>query len=84
MTASIPVPGQLVEVRRRQFIVSDVSEAAMSPDALRPPIDIPHHLVTRSSVEEEALADEKGPLAAAVRKAKAAKKPAGKDQQTLF
>lgn len=50
----IPEPGQLVEVRRRQWIVSDLTASAlhgsMSPRA--------QHLLTLSSIDEDALGEE--------------------------
>lgn len=57
MSITIPVPGQLVEVRRRQFVVTEVSESSLLPDALRNPLATPHHLVALSSIEEDALGE---------------------------
>lgn len=57
MSITVPVPGQLVEARRRQFVVLDVSESALQVDALRNPLAVRHHLVTLSSVEEDALGE---------------------------
>lgn len=47
-----PEPGQLVEVRRRQWIVSDVHAAAVAEGLPR------HHLVKLASIDEDALGEE--------------------------
>lgn len=49
----VPAQGQLVEVRRRQFIVADVERSALPPDGRQP-----QHLVTLSSVEDDALGEQ--------------------------
>ena len=46
-----PVPGQLVEVRRRQWVVADV-------DAARLDTGTPQHCVTLSSIDEDGLGEE--------------------------
>lgn len=51
---SIPEAGQLVEARRRQWIVSDVERSTLSDKA----ITKPQHLVKLSSVDEDALGEE--------------------------
>lgn len=51
---SIPEAGQLVEVRRRQWIVSDVERSTLS-DALNTKSQ---HLIKLSSVDEDALGEE--------------------------
>jgi SNF2 family DNA or RNA helicase len=55
---SIPEPGQLVEVRRRQWIVSDVLRSTLAPDPLRTGVTGPQHVVKLSSVEEDGLGEE--------------------------
>lgn len=50
---SVPEPGQLVEVRRRQWVVSDVKGSAFSSGA-----DNQQHLVTLASLDEDALGEE--------------------------
>lgn len=50
---SVPEPGQLVEVRRRQWVVADV--VASEPINSGYP---PQHMVTLSSIDEDALGEE--------------------------
>lgn len=57
MSSNVPVAGQLVEVRRRQFVVNEVLASATPADALRRPLATPQHLVTMSSVEDDALGE---------------------------
>lgn len=52
MSATAPEPGQLVEVRRRQWIVSDVDASAASPDLPK------RNLVKLASIDEDALGEE--------------------------
>lgn len=47
-----PEPGQLVEVRRRQWIVSDVDASAVSPELPK------QNLVKLASIDEDALGEE--------------------------
>lgn len=54
MTAATPSPGQLVQVRRRQFLVQDVHASGLARDALT----TPQHRVKLTSVEEGALGEE--------------------------
>lgn len=51
---SIPEAGQLVEARRRQWIVSDIEKSTLSNVANTKP----QHLVKLSSVDEDALGEE--------------------------
>lgn len=51
-SATIPEPGQLVEVRRRQWIVSDVDGSAVAPELRK------CNLVKLSSIDEDALGEE--------------------------
>ena len=48
----VPEPGQLVEVRRRQWIVSDVDASAVSPELPK------RNLVKLSSIDEDSLGEE--------------------------
>lgn len=48
---SIPEPGQIVEIRRRQWIVSDVQGSVLSRND-------DQHLVTAASLDEDALGEE--------------------------
>ena len=52
LSATVPEPGQLVEVRRRQWIVSDVDASGVSPELPK------RHLVKLSSIDEDALGEE--------------------------
>ncbi|NUQ72046.1 MAG: DEAD/DEAH box helicase [Polyangiaceae bacterium] len=52
LSSTAPEPGQLVEVRRRQWIVSDVDASAVSPDLPK------QHLVKLASIDEDALGEE--------------------------
>lgn len=56
--ASIPEAGQLVEVRRRQWVVTDVQRSGLPPDPLRTAFTGPQHLVKLSSVEEDGLGED--------------------------
>lgn len=49
---TVPEPGQLVEVRRRQWIVSDVDASTLSPELPK------NHLVKLASIDEDALGEE--------------------------
>ncbi|GIV03543.1 MAG: helicase SNF2 family protein [Fimbriimonadales bacterium] len=49
---TIPEPGQLVEVRRRQWIVSEVDGRAVAPGLPK------NHLVRLASIDEDALGEE--------------------------
>ncbi|GCE45282.1 ERCC4-related helicase [Thermosporothrix hazakensis] len=50
-TSAIPEPGQLVEVRRRRYVVVDIVQSTL-------PSSGKQHLVTLSSVEDDALGEE--------------------------
>ncbi len=52
LTSTAPEPGQLVEVRRRQWLVSDVDASSLSPG--RPK----QNLVKLASIDEDALGEE--------------------------
>lgn len=49
---AIPEPGQLVEVRRRQWIVADVTSSRLDS------ISAAQHCVTLSSIDEDGLGEE--------------------------
>ena len=51
-TSSAPEPGQLVEVRRRQWIVAEVDASAVSPELPK------RNLVKLASIDEDALGEE--------------------------
>ncbi len=52
MNGTAPEPGQLVEVRRRQWIVSDIDAAAVAPGLPK------RSLIKLSSIDEDALGEE--------------------------
>lgn len=52
LSATAPEPGQLVEVRRRQWIVSDIDASAVSPELPK------RNLVKLASIDEDALGEE--------------------------
>lgn len=52
LSAAAPEPGQLVEVRRRQWIVSDVDASAVSPELPK------RNLIKLSSIDEDSLGEE--------------------------
>jgi hypothetical protein len=54
----VPEPGQLVHVRQRAFVVESVLASTGLPDVLRPDgLARSQHLVTLSSIEDDALGD---------------------------
>jgi SNF2 family DNA or RNA helicase len=58
LTLPVPEPGQLVEVRRRQWIVSDLAASAMNaPTPGSRPLRA-QHVVTLSSIDDDALGEE--------------------------
>src|SRR5437667_5511277 len=54
---SIPLPGQLVSVRQRRFVVSTVAASALPTPALGKSV-AQQHLVTLQSVEDDGLGEE--------------------------
>ncbi len=54
----LPEPGQLVDVRRRRYVVIDVAQNTLPPDVMRSGSLHSQHLVTLSSVEDDALGEE--------------------------
>lgn len=52
LSATTPQPGQLVEVRRRQWVVADVDASAVSPELPK------QNLVKLASIDEDALGEE--------------------------
>jgi len=65
-TLSIPEPGQLVDVRQRRYVVVDVAQSTLPPDLLKPGSFLgqtsshnqSQHLITLTSVEDDALGEE--------------------------
>jgi hypothetical protein len=58
ISATLPDPGQLVDVRQRRFVVTEVRKSAVPVDLLRPGLNQAQHLVTLSSVEDDGLGEE--------------------------
>ena len=54
----IPEPGQLVDVRRRRYVVVDIAQSPLPPDILTFGSWQGQHLVTLSSVEDDAIGEE--------------------------
>ena len=53
-----PEQGQLVSVRERRFIVTDVARGTLPDSPLRPSGNGAQHLISMSSVEDDALGEE--------------------------
>jgi len=61
MALAVPGPpeqGQLVDVRQRRYVVTDVVRSALPGDPLRPPGHGLQHLVSLASVEDDAIGEE--------------------------
>jgi hypothetical protein len=54
----VPEPGQLVDVRRRRYVVVDITQSPLLTDILTTSSFQRQHLVTLSSVEDDALGEE--------------------------
>ncbi len=57
-TVTIPEQGQLVEVRQRRYVVSDVVKSSLPPTTLPGGIERLQHLISLTSVEDDALGEE--------------------------
>ena len=57
-TSPHPEQGQMVSVRSRHWMVTDVSVSTLPPDRLQTGLEAPHHLLTLSSVEDDGLGEE--------------------------
>lgn len=58
MISALPDPGQLVDVRQRRFVVTEIAKSALPSDPLRADSNGQQHLITLSSVEDDALGEE--------------------------
>jgi hypothetical protein len=56
-TQNLPEPGQLVMVRQRHFVVLDVQKSTLPGDAVYSGDQTPQHVVSLSSVEDDALGE---------------------------
>jgi len=54
----VPEPGQLVDVRRQRYVVVDIAQSPLPPDILTSASWQGQHLVTLSSVEDDAMGEE--------------------------
>ena len=55
---NLPEPGQLVMVRQRHFVVLDVQKSTLQTEAVHSSGQTPKHVVSLSSVEDDALGEE--------------------------
>jgi hypothetical protein len=58
VASSPPEQGQLVSVRSRQWIVTEVAKSTPPPTALKPDFSGPQNLLTLASVEDDGLGEE--------------------------
>ena len=58
VTHNLPEPGQLVMVRQRHFVVVNVQRSNLPPDTLQSGDQTLQHVVSLSSVEDDALGEE--------------------------
>src|SRR5690349_3417905 len=56
--ATLPEQGQLVEVRQRRFVVGGIRQSSLPSDPLAMRQLPPQHLLTLTSVEDDALGEE--------------------------
>src|SRR5580693_9105861 len=57
-TSPLPAQGQMVSVRSRNWMVVDVSASTLPPERLQAGLELPQHLLTLSSVEDDGLGEE--------------------------
>ncbi len=58
MASQVPEQGQLVEVRQRQYVVSEVAQSVLPPSPLATSNGAPQHLVSLTCIEDDALGEE--------------------------
>ncbi len=58
VTTNLPEPGQLVAVRHRHFVVLDVQKSTLPAASIQTGIGTAQHVVSLSSVEDDALGEE--------------------------
>ena len=54
-TNSVPEQGQLVTVRQRRYVVTEIQQSSLPPSPLALSPDTPQHLVSLRSIEDDAL-----------------------------
>ena len=57
-TSPYPEQGQMVSVRSRNWMVTYVSASTLPPERLQTGLELPQHLLTLSSVEDDGLGEE--------------------------
>ena len=57
-TSPQPEQGQMVSVRSGNWMVTDVSTSTLPPERLQTGLELPQHLITLSSVEDDGLGEE--------------------------
>lgn len=57
-TSTLPKEGQMVSVRSRNWMVTDVSTSSLPAERLKTGIELPQHLLSLSSVEDDGLGEE--------------------------
>lgn len=57
-TSPQPEQGQMVSVRSRNWMVTDISTCTLPPERLQTGLESPQHLITLSSVEDDGLGEE--------------------------
>src|SRR2546426_4770054 len=57
-TSPQPEQGQMVSVRSRNWMVTDVSASTLPPERLQTGLESPQHLLTLASVEDDGLGEE--------------------------
>ncbi len=57
-TINVPEQGQLVEVRQRRYVVNEIVKSALPPATLPGGIERLQHLISLTSVEDDALGEE--------------------------
>jgi hypothetical protein len=55
---NVPEQGQLVEVRQRRYVVSDIVKSSLPPTTLPGGLETAQHLISLTSVEDDALGEE--------------------------
>jgi hypothetical protein len=58
IAANLPNPGQLVDVRRRRYVVLEVLKSGLPPELSHSGLEQAQHLVTLSSVEDDGHGEE--------------------------
>jgi hypothetical protein len=54
---SVPEQGQIVAVRQRRFVVTEVEKSTLPPPVLQGHQGLPQHLITLTSIEDDALGE---------------------------